>query len=113
LTLNLTQKPLSGFGNSLNKATGIGGFTLIELLVVIAIIAILAGLLLPTLAKARQKAKTIQCLSNMKQWGAATVLYMGDHEDKIPLFCDDYPPTGTLPFWYNKLSSYVARQNDN
>jgi len=67
-----------------SRRNHITGFTLVELLVVIAIIAILAGMLLPALAKAKQKANQTSCMSNMKGLGVAMQMYQGDSQNKLP-----------------------------
>ena len=82
------------------------GFTLIELLVVIAIIAILAAILFPVFARAREKARQSSCLSNVKQLQLAIMQYVQDYDEMMPL-CWTGPSAYLHPFWYEKAEPYL------
>src|SRR3569833_1272760 len=94
------------------------GFTLIELLVVIAIIAILAAILFPVFAQAREKARAITCVSNEKQIGLAMMMYVQDYDETFPLFQRNASP-GEIDYlgnpavasdpvsWYYVVNPYV------
>lgn len=108
-------------------------FTLIELLVVVAIIAILAGLLLPALTRAKQKAHQIVCISNLRQLGLAELIYQDENNQKLPLariangavgtppgYDQDYPTWNDLAAiasagaggdaWFNALPPYLNKK---
>ena len=73
-------------------------FTLIELLVVIAIIAILAAILFPVFAQARESARTISCLSNVKQISLGLTMYVQDYDERFPLWGGQGEDTGNALF---------------
>lgn len=76
------------------------GFTLIELLVVIAIIAILAAILFPVFAKAREKARQSSCLSNLKQLGSAYMMYVQDYDETLPYASVAPSPAPATTSWW-------------
>ena len=93
-------------------------FTLIELLVVIAIIAILAAILFPVFAQARENARRASCLSNMKQMGLGFMMYVQDYDDSYPFYQrtgDGSAPEGgywytTTWYWMNEIYPYVKNE---
>jgi len=115
-----TRPAASDFGSSPRRTRGRAAFTLVELLVVIGIIAVLIGILLPTLASARRSAASVKCLSNLRNLGNAFLMYAGDHKNTFPVARQDLPevngvPQNTAPplglnwYWQDMLYLYLNR----
>jgi prepilin-type N-terminal cleavage/methylation domain-containing protein/prepilin-type processing-associated H-X9-DG protein len=81
------------------------GFTLIELLVVIAIIAILAAILFPVFAQAREKARQTSCANNLKQYGTAMQMYLEDWDNTL-IYSEGWPALGDTWGWINEMRTY-------
>jgi prepilin-type N-terminal cleavage/methylation domain-containing protein/prepilin-type processing-associated H-X9-DG protein len=89
------------------------GFTLVELLVVIGIIAVLVGVLLPALSKARQQAMLVQCQSNMRQWGLGLQMYVNENSGQLPLRVPDGTATEYFgPSLANPIPGYPSGLDD-
>jgi prepilin-type N-terminal cleavage/methylation domain-containing protein/prepilin-type processing-associated H-X9-DG protein len=103
------------------KQASRNAFTLIELLVVIAIIAILAAILFPVFAQAREKARQTSCLSNMKQLGTAAMMYVQDYDERMPSDANTTRPDGSFAgdgdwgkdFWMFHFRPYIGMKVGN
>src|SRR3990172_1165467 len=85
------------------------GFTLIELLVVVAIIALLISILLPSLSRARAQAKSVVCLTNLKQQGLAAMMYGHENRDILPTTNDDDTIEGIDLYFARQIDRMVSR----
>lgn len=84
------------------------GFTLVELLAAIAIIGVLAAILLPAVAHVRAKGRATTCLSNLRQIGTATHLYIAENPNRLPSSSHQRAPDGTLLSWTHTLARYLG-----
>jgi prepilin-type N-terminal cleavage/methylation domain-containing protein/prepilin-type processing-associated H-X9-DG protein len=97
-------------GRSVQSGNPHKAFTLIELLVVTAIIAILAALLLPALAGAKSKARSVVCLNNQRQWGLGFSIFIEDNDDQFPFEGMEIVPVNSLAMrtaWYNAVPPVI------
>jgi prepilin-type N-terminal cleavage/methylation domain-containing protein/prepilin-type processing-associated H-X9-DG protein len=103
-----------------NKKSGSSGFTLIELLIVVAIIAVLAAILFPVFARARENARRASCMSNLKQIGLGMMMYVQDNDERLPVYYyvggeppdaahggNWYPSTSDAWYWQNMIFPYI------